>query len=168
MLVLYSDGLIVHFLEEQHVGPSCFVLVVLFPETMIKPKVKISSCCWRLWSQCCGSFSLKIAYYSAGCSKVGFTRMGKMYYCLPRSSLFRCKKPFEKSINNGGLAVDFLSIETPRKLSNRPIRLFCCWCRSLYLLFIFICMLFAVLRPFHFQRLEKSVVSNEQGDVDIS
>jgi hypothetical protein len=39
---LYFEGLIVHFLEDQHVGPSWYILlVVLFPKTMIKLNVKV-------------------------------------------------------------------------------------------------------------------------------
>jgi hypothetical protein len=41
-VVLYSNSLIAHFLEAKHGGPSCFVLVVLFLEMVIKPNVKIS------------------------------------------------------------------------------------------------------------------------------
>jgi hypothetical protein len=66
MLVLYSDGLNVHVLEAQHVGSSGFVLVVLVPETMIKPKVKISSCCWRFVISVLGLFSLKLRTIQRG------------------------------------------------------------------------------------------------------
>jgi hypothetical protein len=77
------------------------VLVMLFPEMMIKPNVKIR----LLLESDVGSFCTEIKYSSAGRSNIGFTRMGTLYYCLLGSRLFTCSK---LPIDNGGLAVDLL------------------------------------------------------------
>jgi hypothetical protein len=127
------------------------VLVVLFPEMMIKPNVKIR----LLLEISVGSFCNEIEYSSAGCSNVGFTCMGNLYYCLLGSRLFPCSKP---AIDNGGLAiVDLMLLKTLLYDCNTPTTLLLLLVSTalLFMLLSLCCVFLSVLRLFRIRRLGK-------------
>jgi hypothetical protein len=111
---------------------------------VIKPNVEIR---WLLEIDV-GSFCTEIEYSSAGCSNVGFTSMGNLYYCLLGSNLFLIKKPMISDNGRGrsrspGL-LTLLADSNTSLVVNVDVSL-CC-----LLLSVVCCMLFCCFTTFSY------------------